>query len=114
MGILRILCVVEDGPKLQELEATVANAGYEVVRARTGDEALKLLKSQGVDGVVLEYQVQIPGGVSLRNWLRRMSPELPVLLISSNDDVRTIPLEIFGAYLENPASPEKVLEAMSR
>ena len=114
MNTPRILCVLEKGPKLDELRSELEHAGYEVVRAYTGAEALDLLGSEHLDGVVLDYQIQTSGGVSLRNRIRRVNPDMPILLFSELDEIKSIPLDVLRAYLRNPGPPESVLAGMSR
>ncbi|HWR17437.1 MAG TPA: response regulator [Terriglobales bacterium] len=99
----RILCVHDGEDELQQLRGTLEEAGYEVVSALTGHEALHILRSVNVQGVVLDYDATAPGGVSLRNRIQHVCPDLPLLMISSVDDV---PIGALRHYLDNPASPE--------
>lgn len=107
----RILCVHERDAVLQDLEITLGFAGYEVVTAMSGREALRVIAKQHVDGVVLGYDVQGADGHSLRNQLRHFFPELPMLLFADVDEIRNIPLDVFRAYLEHPGPPAEILVA---
>jgi signal transduction histidine kinase len=81
---LRILVVEDDGDVMRATAETLQDAGFEVVTAATGAEALTVLRSdEGVD--LLFTDVMMPGGldgVGLAEAGIRSRPELKVLLTS--------------------------------
>jgi DNA-binding response OmpR family regulator len=99
--------VHESEPVLRDLELTLGFAEYQVSTALTSEEALRIVAEQRIDGIVLGYDVEAPDGRSLRNLLRHLNPEMPILLFSDVDEARDIPLHIFQAYLEHPTSPQR-------
>jgi DNA-binding NtrC family response regulator len=109
MAISRILCVHECVAVLLELEKTLESAGYEVIAASSGEQALHIIAQERVDGVVLGYDVEALGRRSLRKLVHHLYPELPMLLFSEVDEIRNIPLHVFRAYLEHPGPPAAVL-----
>ena len=109
MPISRILCVDESGAVLRDLKLTLEFAEYSVSTALTGEEALRIIAGYRIDGVVLGYDVKAPDGRSMRNLLRHLYPEMPILLFSDVDEIRDIPLNVFRAYLEHPAPPAQIL-----
>lgn len=110
--ILRILCVHDSRFVLGQLSTALEDAGYEVLLAKNGEEALHLLSNVPVDGVVLSYHMYAPDGCSLRNVLRRMYPGTPTLLFSDVDEIRNLPLHVFSEYLKHPGTPDEVLMAV--
>ncbi|WP_210530394.1 PAS domain S-box protein [Rubellimicrobium arenae] len=76
------ILLVEDQPDVAELaEALLTDAGYRVLRASSGDEALALLGEASID--LLFSDVVMPGstdGMSLAREARVRRPGLPVLL----------------------------------
>jgi CheY-like chemotaxis protein len=95
--------------KLQLLQGTLEDAGCEVASATTGNEALQILSSTPIDGVVLDYDVEAPGGVSLRFRIRHLRPELPLLIFSDVGELRRVPLQAFRAYLDHPGPPDSLI-----
>jgi signal transduction histidine kinase/CheY-like chemotaxis protein len=81
---MRILVVEDDGDVIRATAETLQEAGFEVVTAATGAEALAVLRSDaGVD--LLFTDVMMPGGldgVGLAEAGLRARPELKVLLTS--------------------------------
>lgn len=85
---LRIL-VIEDDPLQQALLAAfVSGAGYEVLTADTGADALTLFASEHPDVVLLDYQLPDMLGRQLVRLFREQRSEwLPILFLSAQDDI---------------------------
>jgi DNA-binding NtrC family response regulator len=78
--------VAEDEPLIRELLVlALADAGFEVVAAPNGEEALKVLEDKGASVAALVSDVNMPGsldGVALANHVRRRWPRLGIILAS--------------------------------
>jgi CheY-like chemotaxis protein len=109
MAIPRILCVHERGAVLDELQRTLEASGCEVVPVNDGQSALRVLAEGCVDGIVLSYDMNAPDGRLLRNLVRHLHPEMPMLLFSNLDEIRDMPLHVFSAYVEHPGEPALAL-----
>ncbi len=105
MTTSRILCVHENGTVLHELERTLVKTGCDVVLAEDGDRAVQILEHEHVDGVVLSFDMEASDGRALRNQIRHVCPDLPVLLFSNMDEIRDAPLHVFSAYLQHQGLP---------
>ncbi|HET9695352.1 MAG TPA: response regulator [Terriglobales bacterium] len=104
-----ILCVHDTAGELQELRGALENAGYQVVPAIDGSQAMSILKAGGVDGVILDYDTEAPGGVTLRNSITHAFPELPLLLFSHVEEIKRTPLRMFEAFLNRPEPLDSVI-----
>jgi DNA-binding NtrC family response regulator len=102
MATLRILCVHESGSVLEELQRTLESAGYEVVQALDGEQAVQVLAHERVDGIVLSYDMEAPDGRTLRNQIQHAHPDMPMLLFSDVKEIRDMPLHVFGECLVHP------------
>jgi CheY-like chemotaxis protein len=56
--------------------------GYAVLTAQSGEEALKVLRSNAVDAVVVDYQMPGMDGEETARQIRRMQEHLPIILSS--------------------------------
>src|SRR4051794_9757285 len=108
----RVLCVHDHAEQLTKLTGTLQQAGYDVVPAKNGAEALQVLESETVQGVVFGYDAEAPGGHSLRNRIGHLCPDVPLLMFSDVEEVRTIPLDVFRAYLDHPGPPATLLKVI--
>jgi len=82
MSVARVLCVENHPESMGALKYILEKAGYEVTPATTGDQALRLLTTLNVDGVLLEYDLQDATGSVLRAEMKRIKPYVPVLLFA--------------------------------
>jgi DNA-binding response OmpR family regulator len=89
LGPKKILAVDDSETQLQEVAAALRADGYEVVLARSGEEALQLLALQPVDCILLDLAMPGIGG---QETCRR---------VKSVPGIRDIPIVMFTA-VDNP------------
>jgi two-component system, OmpR family, response regulator MprA len=107
----RIL-IVDDEPHVQSLmRRLLTRAGYEVIVASTGTEALRAAQTHCPDAVVVDWMMPGMDGLELTRRLRTLNGP-PVLLLSARDDTadRVLGLDS-GAedYIVKPFDPEEML-----
>lgn len=84
MAGARILCV-DDDPRINELNQIVLRrAGYEVSVAESPSDALNRLKIEAFDLVITDLFPQSPRDAAFVTNLRRLDPEMPVILVTGN------------------------------
>jgi two-component system alkaline phosphatase synthesis response regulator PhoP len=81
--MIRILVVDDEAVVRRTLRALLERAGYAVLEAAHGLEALDLL--DGADLVVLDWNMPQMDGLELLRHLREERPELPVLMLTAHD-----------------------------
>jgi CheY-like chemotaxis protein len=99
----RVLCVENHPEYLGALKYMLETAGYEVTAATNGDQALCLLTTLDVDGVLLEYDLPDAAGSAIRAAMKRIKPDVPVLLFAGVGSQTPFPLRLLDAYLRSPA-----------
>jgi CheY-like chemotaxis protein len=90
LGVGELILLVEDNDKVREATANrLESLGYAVLEAKTGPEAITLLKSG--DPVVLVFSdVVMPGGMTgydVAEWVQSMKPDVKVLQTTASSDV---------------------------
>jgi DNA-binding response OmpR family regulator len=85
-------------------------AGYEVMAATTGGQGLRLLTDLHVDGVLLEYDLPDATGIAVRAEMKRIKPDVPVLLFAAIGSQTPFLLRFFDSYLRNSERPEVVFD----
>ena len=108
---METLLVVEDDLQLRRLFRTALNfAGYRVLEAGDGLEALRLLDTTTLDGVVLDLGLPlVPGQVVLQEVAARAhSHRVPVVIVVTglpgpHDDLQAT------CVLKKPVSPDKLI-----
>jgi signal transduction histidine kinase len=90
LGDGELILLVEDNDKVREATASrLESLGYAVLHAKTGPEAITLLKSG--EHIALVYcDIVMPGGMTgydVAEWVRSIKPDLKVLLTSGYSDM---------------------------
>ncbi len=109
MSHIRVLCVESHPEYMGALKYTLETAGYEVTAATNGDQALRLLTTLDVDGVLLEYDLPDATGSAVRAEMKRIKPDVPVLLFDGVSSQTPFLLRFLDAYLQSPAKLESDL-----
>ncbi|HET9713850.1 MAG TPA: response regulator [Pyrinomonadaceae bacterium] len=105
--------LVEDDPALRRyLEVVLQRAGYGVLSACDGLQAMKVLLSVVVDVIVTDALMPNLDGYELCRFVRNSEhlSQLPIILLSALDPKNsTDESEQVDAFLSKPVSPEDLL-----
>lgn len=78
-----ILCIDDEALGLQIRRIVLERAGYHVTTATDGPSGLKIFSNERVDVVVLDYFMPGMNGGAVALEMRRLRPEVPILLLSA-------------------------------
>ena len=110
MSATRVLCVENHPEYMGALKYMLETAGYEVTAATNGNQALHLLTTLPVDGVLLEYDLPDATGTAVRAEMNRIRPDVPVLLFAGIGSQTPFLLCFFDSYLRNSERPADVFD----
>ena len=83
------ILVVEDELLLRlDLSSQLRMAGFDVIEADTGDEALRVLANE-IDVELVLTDIRMPGntdGMGLAKWVRRQAPHIKIAILSAYID----------------------------
>lgn len=110
-----LILFVEDHATLRYMIAEqLSDAGFDVVQASTGEDALALL-ANGAEIDLLLTDLRLPGtidGWDVAEQARVLRPDLPVIYASAYSYVT--PRQVAGSImLDKPVPPEALLDALS-
>ena len=112
------ILIVDDEEVLQDvLTSLVRRAGHTTVSARTGEEALDLLKREEVDLVLLDLMLPGMSGREVLHEIRRRDPEQVVVVITAYSSIEgAVEAMREGAfhYIPKPFKNEEVLLTLRR
>jgi DNA-binding response OmpR family regulator len=77
-----ILCVEDEEQQLRLRKILFEDAGFQVLVAQTGNQALELFRLQDVDGVVLDYWMAGMNGLAVAREMKRVRPGTPIIVVS--------------------------------
>ncbi len=108
-GTTRIL-VVDDDPKILSLLRTILTlAGYEVITASGGEQALRLHKKENPSLLLLDLSMPEMDGFAVLKRLRQTS-QVPVIVISAHISHANEALQVgANAFLAKPFRPNDLV-----
>ncbi|MCA9419648.1 MAG: sigma-54-dependent Fis family transcriptional regulator, partial [Nitrospira sp.] len=106
------ICLIDDEPAiLNTLSSILEDEGYQVLVAKSGLEALKIVRSEVPDLVILDIWMPEMDGLETLKRLRTQFPNILVVMMSGHGSIETaVKSTKLGAYdyLEKPLDLEKV------
>jgi two-component system, OmpR family, KDP operon response regulator KdpE len=82
------ILVVDDEPQLRRaMKATLTDLGYSVIEARTGEQALEMLRSETPELILLDLNMPGIGGLETCRAIRETS-EVPIIVLSVRNTER--------------------------
>jgi signal transduction histidine kinase/CheY-like chemotaxis protein len=107
--------VVDDEPTVRKILGLILEtAGFDVARAADGFEAIEVLRrqTQAIDCVLLDLTMPHLGGEETFRELRRIRPDLPVVLSSGFTEQEVLDRfegESFAGFVQKPALAKTVI-----
>ena len=78
-----VLCIDDELIGLKVRRILLERAGYNVVSALEGKEGLAIFTREPVTAVVLDYAMPGMNGAEVASRMRKIKPEIPILLLSA-------------------------------
>ncbi len=110
------ILVADDSTTMRMIvQATLTSAGWTVLTACNGQEALEVAMANPVDLVVSDWNMPVKGGLELIQGLREADRymDVPVLVLTTEDDVDSKmaarDLGVCG-WLSKPVDPDVLVE----
>ncbi|MEO6953883.1 MAG: sigma-54 dependent transcriptional regulator [Polyangia bacterium] len=114
---MRLLTIDDDEAGSRLLMAIFAAEGFEVIAAHDGEAGLARATADRPDVVILDLHLPGIDGLEVLQRLRAAQPALPVLMLTSHDDVKAAVRAMrLGAvdYLGKPVDHDEIVIAVRR
>ena len=109
------ILIADDEPNQLELMSfNLSNAGYSIIKAANGKEALELIENHSPDLIILDWMMPKMSGIDVCRTLRSRSEtkQIPIIILSarSEDSDKSLGLDT-GAddYISKPFSPKELI-----
>ncbi|MDO9287579.1 MAG: sigma-54 dependent transcriptional regulator [Thermodesulfovibrionales bacterium] len=110
--------IVDDEEGIREsLSGILEDEGYDILTAKSGEEAIKMLGESSPDLVFLDIWLTGMDGIQTLKEIKAIKPDVPVIMISGHGNIElAVKAAKMGAYdfLEKPLSLEKVVLVAKR
>ena len=93
-----VLCIYDDAAILCYEKALLERSGYKVLTAASAQQGLRLATMCDCDAVLLDYEMPGMSGHDVAFEVKRMRPELVVILLSGSQ-VPTLALALVDAFV---------------
>jgi len=113
----KILVVDDDTGLLTLMKTRLAAAGYDVILAGEGDEAIGLAQQKVFDVAVLDLKLEGTDGISLMERLLQIQPSLPVIILTAYATIASaVEATKKGAYdyLTKPFEAKSLLHSIEK
>ncbi|OQY45562.1 MAG: hypothetical protein B6242_09995 [Anaerolineaceae bacterium 4572_78] len=113
----RILVIDDDVTILHLVRDKLDKAGFEVLTARSGDEAMAIISNKGLPHLAI-VDIKMPGmdGLGFCKTVQQFS-DLPVVMLTSVDEENTV-IEVIESFAEDyitkPFSPRELVARVRR
>jgi len=111
------ILVIDDDNSIQKSFSNLFGKEYKVLNGYNGKEGLKILSSEEVDLVFLDYRMPGMDGLEILKKIKKMEPDLPVVMITAHGSFETVIEAIsLGAYdyIEKPLDIDKITIIVKR
>jgi CheY-like chemotaxis protein len=113
----RILWVDDEIELLRSHILLLSEKGYNVETATNGEDAIQFVRERPFDLVFLDEMMAGIGGLRTLSKIKELHPELPVVMITKNEDEGLMEEAIgvkISDYLTKPVNPSQVLLACKK
>ncbi len=107
-----ILCIDDEPKGLLVRQMVLESQGYEVLTATSGREGLELFAAHPQCAVVLDYAMPDMDGGMVAAELRKLKPEVKILLLSAYVELPESCLKLVDARAVKGASPASLLTTL--
>lgn len=84
MGVLRTILVVDDEPELcRVLKKTLSREGYRVLTATSGLVALKVIKKEKVNLLLVDLKMPGMDGLEFLKRVKKGRPKIPAIILTA-------------------------------
>ena len=109
------ILIADDEPNQLELMSfNLSNAGYSIIKAANGKEAIELIENHSPDLIILDWMMPKMSGIDVCRTLRSRSEtkQIPIIILSarSEESDKSLGLDT-GAddYISKPFSPKELI-----
>jgi DNA-binding NtrC family response regulator len=112
------LLLAEDEPLVREIEETLLReAGYKVISARDGNEALRLFSDHrdSIDLLVLDAIMPGKNGIDVFREIQNIDPQIKVIMVSGYTSEMMVVNEFIEKgmkFMQKPVNPSEFLQTV--
>lgn len=111
---LTLLCIDDEPTVLTIRKMVLESVGYKVLLAESGAAGLKVLQTEPIQTVILDYKMPGMNGDEVARLIRVTHPDMPIIMLSAFIDLTKEQLKDVDAYVTKGESPDILLRTIER
>jgi DNA-binding NtrC family response regulator len=113
-GCKTILCIDDDDSMLGYQRALLERRGFAVVTAASARQGLEIAVACAVTAVVLDYHMPDMNGHEVATEIKRLRPQLPIVMVSSDEWIPEHTLNMVDAFVSKNEAHSSLVPAITR
>ena len=113
-GRKTILCIDDDDGMLGYQRALLERRGFKVLTAASARHGLQLAAACVVAAVIVDYHMPEMNGHEVATEIKRLRPQLPIVMVSSDDEIREQALSVVDAFISKDEARSRLLPVITR
>lgn len=107
-----VLCIDDAEVALRVRKLLLANAGYRVLTAASGEEGLAAFKENPVELVIADHFLSDTNGLEIAAAMKALKPGVPILIVSAAAEAPG-DMEFSDGFLSKREGPDALLDAIA-
>ena len=113
-GHKTILCIDDDYSMLGYQRVLLERRGFTVLTAASARQGLQLAVACAVAAVIVDYHMPEVNGHELATEIKRLRPHVPIVMVSSDDEIAECALQVVDAFVSKNEAPSRLLPVITR
>jgi len=109
-----LLCIDDDEDVLECEKSFLESFGYTVLTAASGSQGLELASLHLVDVVIVDYLMPEMNGQEVAIKMRRLMPEVPIIMLSATIDVPEQILILVDGFITKDSLASQLLPMIAQ
>jgi CheY-like chemotaxis protein len=109
-----LLCIDDDEDVLECEKSFLESFGYTVLTAASGSQGLELASLHLVDVVIVDYLMPEMNGQEVAMKMRRLMPEVPIIMLSATIDVPEQILILVDGFIAKDSLASQLLPMIAQ
>jgi CheY-like chemotaxis protein len=109
-----LLCIDDDEDVLECEKSFLESFGYTVLTAASGSQGLELASLHLVDVVIVDYLMPEMNGQEVAMKMRRLIPEVPIIMLSATIDVPEQILILVDGFIAKDSLASQLLPMIAQ
>jgi CheY-like chemotaxis protein len=109
-----LLCIDDDEEVLECEKSFLESFGYTVLTAASGSQGLELASLHLVDVVIVDYLMPEMNGQEVAMKMRRLIPEVPIIMLSATIDVPEQILILVDGFIAKDSLASQLLPMIAQ